>query len=151
MEAGAGAAAPGTRKPGQSAQAESTQVPEGLSLISGTLPEHFRPKARERLPRLGKQGVRNPYPDLPFFLLSTARIRIMRSLHRIQNPFESRKYTPKCTSELKIQTKIRKKYEIIQSRIFFRILVCIFGSEVYFGVSFRASKGFVFCTGTAGS
>ena len=69
----------------------------------------------------------------------------------IQNtkPFESRKYAPKYTSEPKIQTEIRKEYENHPFSYFFRISVCIFGSEVYFGAYFRDSKGFVFCTGTA--
>ena len=54
-------------------------------------------------------------------------------------PFESRKYTPKYTSELKIQTKIQKNTKITHFRIFFVfwsvfsvlkcISACIFGSR----------------------
>ena len=60
---------------------------------------------------------------------------------------------PKIHPEIHFRTENTdqntKKYENHPFSYFFRILVCIFGSEVYFGVYFRDSKGFVFCMGTA--
>ena len=75
-------------------------------------------------------------------------IRIMRSPYSIQNPsnpenapqntLQNRNYRPKC-----------EKIGISPKSVCSRIFVGIFESEAYFGVYFRNSKGFVFCTGTA--